>query len=213
MWCTYAVVKGLVLGYGGLLFVGTRAVTLDEFITVANSLPFTGEKQCQNYRGIGGNSPAGRYRQVKINDQIIKVSRLALELKLGRPIREGYFACHHCDNKRCVRPDHLYEGTPKDNTRDRIKRNQESMANFLTYVRSPENRERLARYVASDEHSDQAWEHMVLVNAEKELRKWSRNPVENIEFSHRLWNSMSYVPRDKLQALFDKYGVYLPDEL
>lgn len=26
--------------------------------------------------------------------------------------------CHHCDNRKCVRPDHLYEGTAKDNGRD-----------------------------------------------------------------------------------------------
>ena len=30
--------------------------------------------------------------------------------------------CHHCDNPLCVRPDHLFAGTQKDNIRDCIKK-------------------------------------------------------------------------------------------
>jgi hypothetical protein len=46
---------------------------------------------------------------------------LALEYD-GRPVPKGMVACHHCDNPRCVRPSHLYVGTPKDNARDAIDR-------------------------------------------------------------------------------------------
>lgn len=48
--------------------------------------------------------------------------RQALAQKLGRPIRQGYLACHHCDVKCCIQPEHLYEGTRRDNVLDARER-------------------------------------------------------------------------------------------
>ena len=41
------------------------------------------------------------------------------------PIPKNSFVCHHCDNRRCVRPDHLYSGTAKDNSSDIVARSPE----------------------------------------------------------------------------------------
>lgn len=43
-------------------------------------------------------------------------------LLAGRPIPRDRFACHHCDNRRCVNPAHIYAGSPRDNIMDALSR-------------------------------------------------------------------------------------------
>lgn len=54
----------------------------------------------------------------------MNASRVALGKKLGRPVRDGMQACHTCDVPLCVNPDHLYEGTPRDNAADMMTRSR-----------------------------------------------------------------------------------------
>lgn len=69
-------------------------------------------------------TPSSEYPYIKVHGENMRASRYALELALGRPIRDGLYALHSCDNTRCVRFDHLREGTTQDNADDRVKRNR-----------------------------------------------------------------------------------------
>ena len=62
--------------------------------------------------GYGAFSYAGK---------MYKAHRMSLEID-GRPVPKGMFACHRCDNPKCVRPDHLYAGTHEQNVSDMVSR-------------------------------------------------------------------------------------------
>ena len=66
------------------------------------------------YKGQG-------YGAVCYNGEMDAAHRMAYRLFVGE-IPEGLFVCHHCDVRGCVRPDHLFVGTCKDNLRDMARK-------------------------------------------------------------------------------------------
>jgi hypothetical protein len=52
------------------------------------------------------------------NKRVVLAHRVAWRLAAGEWLASDVFVCHKCDNPRCVRPDHLFQGSAADNIDD-----------------------------------------------------------------------------------------------
>ena len=72
----------------------------------------------------GGRTANGGYGVSRYGGKFCRAHRKAWML-LNGPIPEGMLVLHRCGNAACVRPDHLYVGSNRDNMIDRANKDRQ----------------------------------------------------------------------------------------
>lgn len=95
-----------------------RPLTLEEFsVRFWSQVNKSGENGCWLWEG-NKNGTTSIYGTCQYQGKNKKAHRISWELTNNQKIPPGMVACHKCDNKLCVNPEHIFIGTQKDNMQD-----------------------------------------------------------------------------------------------
>src|SRR3990167_8152240 len=87
-----------------------------------------------------GHKNKGGYGRIRRFNSDWTTHRYSWFIHFGT-IPQGIFICHHCDNRICCNPSHLFLGTAKDNQRDCIskKRNRDQKGSKHNFAKLTES--------------------------------------------------------------------------
>ncbi|CAB4133770.1 HNH nuclease [uncultured Caudovirales phage] len=138
---------------------------------------------CWEWKGKLSQDGYGSFQKVIDGKKTeIAAHRRSYEIFKGE-IPEGMQVCHSCDNARCCNPDHLWIGTPRDNTQDCIKKGR----------RSPEKNRAIAAGKLTEDEVREIRELYKNGSSQKELQekfKISQSQVSGI-LTYRFWRHVT----------------------
>lgn len=166
-------------------------------VQVDNSTP----EACWNWSGAKDHHGYGVFRPGRPirpggpRAPQVKAHRLSFELCRG-PIPAGRLIRHLCHNTSCVRPDHLADGTPMDNSQDaraagRIAHGERIAQSKLTEAQVIEMREGRAAGLSLAWLAETYGVDPSLVSQICRGRKWVRVGGPRVQRDRRGWNHLT----------------------